>query len=40
MRTRVTESGSYDAALAIIMEYVTPVDAEDHQSDDFSMDMQ
>ena len=40
MRTRVTESGSYDSALAIIMEYVTPVDAENQQSDDFNMEMQ
>ena len=40
MRTRVIESGSYDSALAIIMEYVTPVDAENRQSDDFSMEMQ
>lgn len=29
MRQRVTESGSYDNALAIIMEYVNPVDANE-----------
>ena len=40
MWTRATESGSYDSALAIIMEYVTPIDAENHQSDDYSMEMQ
>ena len=39
MKTRVIESGSYDAALAIIMEYVTPVEAESHRSDGFSMEM-
>ena len=40
MRSRVIESGSYDAALAVIMEYVTPVDAESHQSNSFDMEMQ
>ena len=40
MQTRVTKSGIYNAALAIIMEYVTPVSAEDIQSDDFDMEMQ
>ena len=33
MSARITESGSYDSALSIIMEYVTPVSAEEYQSD-------
>ena len=37
MKTRITESGSYDSALSIIMEYVTPVSAEEYQSEDFDM---
>ena len=32
MCSRVTESGSYDNALAIIQEYVNPVDADGQQS--------
>ena len=40
MRLRITESGCYDSALAIIMEYVTPVSAEEYQSEDFGMHMQ
>lgn len=30
MQSRVMESGSYDDALAIIMEYVEPVKADSH----------
>jgi hypothetical protein len=30
MRSRVTESDSYDSALAIILDYVEPVEAEGH----------
>jgi len=40
MHTRVTKSGGYNAALAIILEYVTPVDAENRQSDDFTMEIE
>ena len=39
MTTRVTESGSYDEALGIIMEYVTPVSTDEYQSEDFDMRM-
>jgi len=39
MRSRVTESGSYDNALAIIMEYVTPVSAEGHGQSGMEMRM-
>ena len=39
MRARVTESGSYDKALAIIMEYVTPVEAGGHQQGGMAMRM-
>lgn len=37
MQNRVTSSGSYDEALAIMMEYVTPV-SEEEMSDDPGMD--
>ena len=37
MRTRITESGSYEAALAIIIEYVTPVSLDEYQSEEFDM---
>ena len=39
MHARVTESGSYDKALAIIMEYVTPVEAGGHQQGGMAMRM-
>ena len=40
MCSRVTESGSYDNALGIIMEYVNPVDADGHQEGGMAMLMQ
>lgn len=39
MRSRVLESGSYDNALAIIMEYVEPAAAHEHSSGAFEMKM-
>ena len=39
MHTRVTKSGGYNAALAIILEYVTPVDTKNRQLDEFTMEM-
>lgn len=39
MRSRVTESGGYDNALAIIMEYVEPVDVESHGRGGMEMGM-
>ena len=40
MCSRVTESGSYDSALAIIMEYVNPVDACEQNQDGMGMRME
>lgn len=37
MRSRVKESGSYDAALAVLMDYVNPVGTDERQSE---MDME
>ena len=37
MKTRITESGSYDSALTIIMEYVTAVSLDEYQSEEFDM---
>ena len=39
MRSRVTESGSYSEALAIIMEYVEPVEAGGYSPGGFEMRM-
>jgi len=39
MTTRVTGSGSYDEALGIIVEYVTPVSIDEYESEDFDMRM-
>lgn len=39
MRSRITESGSYENALAVIMDYVTPVEVGEQQQDGFTMRM-
>jgi len=39
MRSRVTESRSYDETLAVIMDYVTPVEAGGQQPGGFTMRM-
>jgi hypothetical protein len=39
MRSRVTESGGYENALAIIMEYVEPVEAGGYNQDGMEMRM-
>lgn len=39
MQTRVKESGGYDAAIAIMMEYVEPTTADSHCSCGFEMKM-
>jgi hypothetical protein len=39
MRSRVTESGSYDNALAIIMEYVEPVEVDGYRQGGMEMQM-
>ena len=39
MRSRVMESGSYENALAIITEYVEPVDAADYHQGSMEMRM-
>lgn len=39
LRSRVTESGSYDSALAVIMEYVTPVAADEPRQGGHTMRM-
>ena len=40
MCSRVTESGSYDAALGIIMEYVNPINADGYQEGGMAMRME
>lgn len=37
MRSRMKESGSYDAALAVLMDYVNPIGINETQSE---MDME
>jgi hypothetical protein len=39
MRSRITESGSYDSALAIIMEYVEPVSVDGQEQSGMMMEM-
>jgi hypothetical protein len=39
MRDRVTASGNYDEALAVIMEYVEPVDAGEYRRGGMEMRM-
>ena len=40
MQSRVTSSGSYDEALAIITEYVEPVTAEEYAEQDESPELE
>ena len=40
MQSRVTSSGSYDEALAIISEYVEPVTAEEYAEQDESPELE
>ena len=39
MSSRVTESGSYDAALCVIMDYVTPVESSGQEQGGYDMRM-
>jgi hypothetical protein len=39
MNARVMASGSYDSALAIIMEYMEPVEASGHEQGSMAMQM-